>query len=96
MAKRKTTINDFLMAKLTRLEKFYRYGLSQAGWNKYHYISLEFDNQIICKKNVKEIMPKPVPAPVSEQPATSEPAQTATQEPSGQPQQQQNNKQKTV
>lgn len=96
MAKRKTTINDFLMAKLTRLEKFYRYGLSQAGWNKYHYISLEFDNQIICKKNVKEIMPKPVPAPVSKQPATSEPAQTATQEPSGQPQQQQNNKQKTV
>ena len=36
--------------KFTRLEKFYRYGLSQAGWNKYSYISLEFDNQIICKK----------------------------------------------
>lgn len=86
MAKRKTAVNDFLMAKLTRLEKFYRYGLSQAGWNKYHYISLEFDNQIICKKNVKEIAPKPAPAPVSEQPATPEPAQTATQEPSGQPQ----------
>lgn len=36
--------------KFSRLEKFYRYGLSQAGWNKYSYISLEFDNQIICKK----------------------------------------------
>lgn len=39
-----------LQRKLSRLEKFYRYGLSQAGWNKYSYISLEFDNQIICKK----------------------------------------------
>ena len=36
--------------KLDRLEKFYKYGLSKAGWNKYSYISLEFDNQIICKK----------------------------------------------
>ena len=37
-------------SKMTRLEKFYRYGLSQAGWNKYKYINLEFDNQIVCKK----------------------------------------------
>lgn len=36
--------------KLTRLEKFYRYGLSVAGWNKYSYVNLEFNNQIICKK----------------------------------------------
>lgn len=42
--------------KLDRLDKFYKYGLSKAGWNKYSYISLEFDNQIICKKTkrVKE------------------------------------------
>ena len=39
-----------LNQKLDRLEKFYRYGLSKAGWNKYSYINLEFDNQIICKK----------------------------------------------
>lgn len=39
-----------LEKKLSRLEKFYRYGLSKAGWNKYSYISVEFDNQIICKK----------------------------------------------
>lgn len=36
--------------KLKRLEKFYKYGLNKAGWNKYAYISLEFDNQIICKR----------------------------------------------
>lgn len=36
--------------KFSRLEKFYRYGLSKAGWNKYSYISLEFDNQIVCKR----------------------------------------------
>ncbi len=39
-----------LSRKFDRLEKFYKYGLSKAGWNKYSYISLEFDNQIICKK----------------------------------------------
>ncbi len=36
--------------KFVRLEKFYRYGLCHAGWNKYSYINLEFNNQIICKK----------------------------------------------
>lgn len=39
--------------KFDRLEKFYRYGLSVAGWNKYSYIDLEFNNQIICKKRRK-------------------------------------------
>jgi len=41
--------------KLERLEKFYQYGLSKAGWNKYSYINLEFNNQIICKKHDKKI-----------------------------------------
>lgn len=36
--------------KLERMRKFYIYGLNKAGWNKYKYISVEFDNQIICKK----------------------------------------------
>lgn len=44
----------FTDRKLSRLEKFYRYGLSQAGWNKYSYISVEFDNQIICKRRSAE------------------------------------------
>lgn len=39
-----------LPKKLERLRKFYKYGLSHAGWNKYEHISVEFDNQIICKK----------------------------------------------
>lgn len=36
--------------KLDRLRKFYKYGLSHAGWSRYQRISVEFDNQIICKK----------------------------------------------
>lgn len=37
-------------SKLERLYKFYKFGLNKIGWNKYSYINLEFDNQIICKK----------------------------------------------
>ena len=40
--------------KLGRLRKFYLYGLNKAGWNKYNYISVEFDNQIICKRNKRK------------------------------------------
>lgn len=36
--------------KLARLEKFYKYGLNKVGWNKYSHISVEFGNQIICKR----------------------------------------------
>ncbi len=36
--------------KLERLRKFYRYGLNEAGWNRYSRISVEYGNQIICKK----------------------------------------------
>ena len=36
--------------KLERLRKFYRYGLNVAGWNKYSVISVEYDNQIVCKR----------------------------------------------
>lgn len=39
--------------KLKRIEKFYKYGLNKAGWNKYSYINVEFDNQIICTKKTK-------------------------------------------
>ena len=57
-------ISESVTAKLERLEKFYKYGLSQAGWNRYHYISVEFDNQIICKKNFYKPTAKPVVKPV--------------------------------
>ncbi len=48
--RRKDLVCGFVAKKLDRLGKFYKYGLSQAGWNKYSCIDLEFDNQIICKK----------------------------------------------
>lgn len=51
-AKHQKDINNFVNKKFTRLEKFYKYGLSNAGWNKYSYINIEFDNQIICKKKI--------------------------------------------
>ena len=42
--------------KLERLRKFYRYGLNEAGWNKYSRVSVEYDNQIICtRRSVKEL-----------------------------------------
>lgn len=47
---RERLVAAFVDRKLTRLEKFYRYGLSQAGWNRYAYIDLQFDNQIVCTK----------------------------------------------
>lgn len=51
--RRKALVQGFVQKKMDRLKKFYKYGLSQAGWNKYSYIDLEFDNQIICKKKKK-------------------------------------------
>jgi len=39
-----------IQKKLQRLRKFYQYGLSQTGWNKYQRISVEYENQIVCKK----------------------------------------------
>lgn len=50
---RQKLINEYIDRKMDRLEKFYKYGLSQAGWNKYEYINIEFDNQIICKKHIE-------------------------------------------
>lgn len=50
IADRKKLVTDYANIKMDRLEKFYKYGLSHAGWNKYSYVNVEFDNQIICKK----------------------------------------------
>ena len=36
--------------KLDRLYNFYYKGLNEIGWNKYKSISVEYNNQIICKK----------------------------------------------
>lgn len=37
--------------KFTRLQLFYRQGLSQAGWNAYSQLNLKYNNQIICTQN---------------------------------------------
>lgn len=50
IGQRKIMVKNFVKTKMDRLKKFYKYGLNKAGWNKYYYIDMEFDNQIICKK----------------------------------------------
>lgn len=54
-------LRSFVEKKLNRLVKFYRYGLPQAGWNKYSYINLEFDNQIICTRRSGTHEEVPIP-----------------------------------
>lgn len=49
--RREKNVSRFMERKLERLDKFYRYGLNEVGWNKYSYINLEFDNQIICRRD---------------------------------------------
>ena len=68
-------IGQFMERKMTRLEKFYKYGLSQVGWNKYSYINIEFDNQIICKKAGYTIHQQE-PVETDEVPAPATPGET--------------------
>ena len=66
-------IAEFIGRKMTRLEKFYKYGLTQVGWNKYSYVNIEFDNQIICRKKAGQD-PKPEETEAApQQPATATP-----------------------
>jgi cell division protein FtsQ len=51
-------VDEFVEKKMKRLKAFYKYGLPVAGWNKYSEISLEFDNQIICKRSDAEASDK--------------------------------------
>lgn len=80
--KRKEKVTEFVQKQLRRIELFYKYGLSEAGWNKYSYISVEFANQVICtnRDGKQHQVVKPIavaqPAP---QPETT-PANEATQE----------------
>lgn len=73
--KREEAIADFFNHKMERLEKFYRYGLSEVGWNKYSYVNIEFDNQIICRKGKVETH-KPIAETISVS-ATSQEGTTA-------------------
>lgn len=74
-AERQDSIVSYVNRQMNRLEKFYKYGLSQAGWNKYSYIDLEFSNQIICKKKSGShpVMAQPEPAAVQNEVPTEKP-----------------------
>ncbi len=47
-------VTEYVNNKLDRLFKFYKYGLCKVGWNKYSYIDVELDNQIVCRKHAKD------------------------------------------
>lgn len=64
---RKEKVTEFISNQLRRLELFYKYGLSEAGWNKYSYISLEFSNQVICTRPDKYAKIDAVVAPKKEE-----------------------------
>ena len=65
---------QFVTKQMNRLEKFYKYGLSQAGWDKYSYINLEFENQIICKR--RKAAATVATAPAETKPTEPKPAET--------------------
>lgn len=90
--RRNKAIEEMLQVKLERLEKFYRYGLTKVGWQRYKYIDIEFDNQIICKRNNEH--ENSGTNTLTEQTATGEtPSQeTTSQEQNKQPNNQENNK----
>lgn len=64
-------IQEFMARKMGRLVKFYKYGLNNVGWNKYSYIDIQFDNQIICRKRDAAMHASSTPAPSV---VTNEPA----------------------
>lgn len=47
---RREAIAEYVKRQMHRLELFYREGLKYAGWNKYDYITLEYSNQIVCRR----------------------------------------------
>ena len=75
--KRKNIVTEFVQKQLQRIELFYKYGLSEAGWNKYSYISVEFANQVICtNRDGQKHQVRPIaiaqPAPQPEAATTTE------------------------
>lgn len=75
--RRKELVSEFVKKQLQRIELFYKYGLSEAGWNKYSYISVEFANQVICtnRDGQKHQIVRPIaiaqPAPQPENSTTT-------------------------
>jgi cell division protein FtsQ len=52
--------------KLERLAIFYQKGLNVLGWNRYHSIDLQYDNQIVCKKKTKQMKPVIIPVEIND------------------------------
>lgn len=75
-SQRQEEVTEFVTTKLNTLEKFYRYGLKEAGWNKYERINVQFSNQIICTKRHDDKAQAMV-IPEEVQPAPQTDSQTA-------------------
>lgn len=83
-------IEDYVKKQMNRLQLFYTHGLCHAGWKKYDYISLEFSNQIVCRRRKSEpekqvtiettAETKPAEQNSTEQASTSAASQTSGQE----------------
>lgn len=67
--KRAELIREYVQEKFHYMDIFYRHGLTEAGWTRYSYISLEFANQIVCTKADKKakVLPPPVEEPKPEE-----------------------------
>ncbi len=78
---RDQAVEAFVKRKMTRLVKFYRYGLSHAGWNRYDYIDLEFDNQIICRRDKENEPDAPAPQPAETDEVAPPPTPAETPKP---------------
>lgn len=48
--KNKREVSRAIEAKLSRLRDFYDEALPRVGWDRYKEISIEFDNQVVCKR----------------------------------------------
>lgn len=87
-SKRLAAIKEFTDHKIGRLVKFYKFGLAQVGWNKYSYIDLEFDNQIVCRRHgahLSAASPSAQAQPVVAQPAADAAATSRQQSQASQP-----------
>ncbi len=80
-ARRERNINRFVENKFSRLYKFYRYGLNNVGWNKYDYVNLEFDNQIICRRNKEHRTNTKIVAPIVKDVQQKDTSKTKVAEP---------------
>ena len=76
---RERNVREFVEEKLDRLRLFYKYGLSEVGWNKYERIDMQFSNQIICKRRPEH--PTEVVVPADDGPREGTDIQPATPTP---------------